>query len=91
MDNEHAVVPDLESYVALRQDSAGIKMLFDLIEYAEGLRIPDKEYSLPVLRQLRHGACNIVAWLTVSATYVRRCENMKATLIARVGYCLVRI
>ncbi|CCL98860.1 uncharacterized protein FIBRA_00867 [Fibroporia radiculosa] len=61
-DNANAVVPDLESYISLRQDSSGVKMLFDLTEYAEDLRISDAVFKMPVLGQLRSNACNIVAW-----------------------------
>jgi len=61
-DNSQAVIPDLESFIALRQESSGAKMLFDLIEYAEDLRISDEIYAEPVLRQLRHNACNIISW-----------------------------
>ncbi|EPS95413.1 hypothetical protein FOMPIDRAFT_1025821 [Fomitopsis schrenkii] len=61
-DNERAVVPDLESYIPLRQESSCAKILLDMIEYAVGLHIPEDVYAHPVLRQLRKNACDIMAW-----------------------------
>ncbi|PCH34836.1 terpenoid synthase [Wolfiporia cocos MD-104 SS10] len=71
-DNEQLVIPDLESYVALRRDSSGVKILLDLIEYSAGLRIPDRIYAAPMLQQLRTDVCNIISWSTDIASYVRQ-------------------
>ncbi|KZT65539.1 terpenoid synthase [Daedalea quercina L-15889] len=61
-DNARGAVPDLESYIPLRQESSCAKILLDLIEYAVGLRIPDGAHADPVLHQLRKNACDAIAW-----------------------------
>ncbi|KAH9920610.1 isoprenoid synthase domain-containing protein [Fomitopsis serialis] len=71
-DNERAVVPDLESYVPLRQESSCAKILLDMIEYAVGLHIPDTVYADPVLKQLRKNACDIIAWSIDIASVARK-------------------
>ncbi|EJF61988.1 terpenoid synthase [Dichomitus squalens LYAD-421 SS1] len=66
-----SVVPDLESYIAIRRDACGVKMLLDLIIYAGGLVIPPQIYDHPILRRLRQDAGNIIAWATDIAAYAR--------------------
>ena len=64
-DAAEGVVPDLESYIAIRRDASGVKMLLDLVIYAGGLIIPPQIYDHPTLRRLRQDAGNIIAWATV--------------------------
>ncbi|KZT01964.1 terpenoid synthase [Laetiporus sulphureus 93-53] len=70
-DSDRGIMPDIESYIALRQDSSGTKLLFDLIEYAEGLRIPPSQHASPLLQRLKSDACNIISWSTDIAAYAR--------------------
>ncbi|GBE86093.1 terpenoid synthase [Sparassis crispa] len=82
-DNADGVVPDFESYVTLRRDSCGIKMMFDLIEYAEGLVVPEDVYALPAMQQLRQNAVDIVAWSIDIASYARKqARDDKHNLVA---------
>lgn len=73
-DNEAAVTADLESYITLRQDSSGVKLLFDLMEYAVGIHISGEAHASPVLHRLRHDAVNIVAWAIVSESHYLESE-----------------
>lgn len=55
-------IPDLETYIDLRRDASGLRMVFHLIEYAGGLDLPERASSHPVLKQLIDKACDIIAW-----------------------------
>ncbi|KAJ8454928.1 hypothetical protein ONZ51_g12745 [Trametes cubensis] len=82
-DSMHGVVPDLESYIGIRRDACGVKMLLDLIIYAAGLNIPQYIYEHPVLRRLRQDAADIIGWATDVAAYARRphSSNLIAVLM----------
>ncbi|KAI0773127.1 terpenoid synthase [Trametes elegans] len=71
-DAAEGIIPDLESYIALRRDACGVKMLLDLIVYAGGLSIPQHILDHPVMRRLREDAADIIAWATDVAAYARR-------------------
>jgi len=60
------LIPDLDSYIDLRRNLSGLRMLFDLIELAEGLDLPDEVVDEPILRKLSCCAIDIIAWSTVS-------------------------
>ncbi|KAG1840018.1 isoprenoid synthase domain-containing protein [Suillus tomentosus] len=55
-------IPDLETYVDLRRNASGLKMVFHLIEYAGGLDLPERASSHPVLKQLTDQACDLITW-----------------------------
>ncbi|KAG2031011.1 terpenoid synthase [Suillus americanus] len=55
-------IPDLETYVDLRRNASGLRMVFHLIEYAGGLDLPERASSHPVLKQLTDQACDLIAW-----------------------------
>lgn len=63
-------IPDLETYVDLRRNASGLKMVFHLIEYAGGLDLTERASSHPVLKQLIDQACDLIAW-----SEVRACAN----------------
>ncbi|KAL1943532.1 hypothetical protein VTO73DRAFT_3977 [Trametes versicolor] len=71
-DAAQGIVPDLESYIGLRRDACGVRMLLDLVLYAGGLNVPPYVYEHPVLRRLRQDAADIIAWSTDVAAYARR-------------------
>ncbi|KAI0919583.1 terpene cyclase [Taiwanofungus camphoratus] len=81
-DNDQDITPDLESYIITRKDSSGLKMLFDLIECAEGLRIPAEIYTAPMLQRLRSDAANIISWSNDIAAYPRNPASEKHNLVA---------
>ncbi|KAG0696610.1 isoprenoid synthase domain-containing protein [Suillus ampliporus] len=59
---DYTCIPDLETYIELRRDASGFRMMFHLIEYAGGLNVPERASSHPILKQLADQACNIMAW-----------------------------
>ncbi|KZT30219.1 terpenoid synthase [Neolentinus lepideus HHB14362 ss-1] len=68
-DRQHNAVPDLESYIELRRYSSGLEMAFDLIEYAEGLKLPEYVFDDPIMQELRQNAIDIVSWSTDIFSY----------------------
>ena len=63
-------VPDLESYIHFRRDASGCKSCFTLIEYANGLNLPDKIFEDPVICTLQETANDIVSWSNVGLSSV---------------------
>ena len=59
-------VPDLDSYIRFRRDASGCKPCFVLIEYANGLNLPDEVFEEPIIRTLQETANDIVSWSNVS-------------------------
>jgi hypothetical protein len=70
LDREDGVIPDLESYIALRRDTSGCKPCWALIEYANNLDIPDEVMEHPVIRSLGEAANDLVTWSNVCAVCV---------------------
>lgn len=58
-------VPDLESYIPFRRDASGCKPCFALIEYANGLDLPDEVFEDPTVCALQEIANDIVSWSNV--------------------------
>ncbi len=56
-------VPDLDSYLTLRQNSGPILPLFDLMEESECIRLPTKFYEMSEYQTLLVGASDISHWL----------------------------
>ncbi|OSD08313.1 terpenoid synthase [Trametes coccinea BRFM310] len=65
-DREAGVIPDLESYISVRRDTSGCKPVFDLIEYAMDIDLPDFVVAHPVIKALNEGANDLVTWSNVS-------------------------
>jgi hypothetical protein len=61
-DRQEGVIPDLESYIALRRDTSGCKTSFVLIEYAYNLNIPDEVMDHPLIRSLGEASNDLVTW-----------------------------
>lgn len=62
LDRATGVIPDLESYIALRRDTSGCKPCWALIEYANNLDIPDEVMDHPTIRDLGEAANDLVTW-----------------------------
>ena len=58
-------VPDMDSYVRFRRDASGCKPCFTLIEYANGLDLPDEVFDDPIVCTLQETANDIVSWSNV--------------------------
>ncbi|KAG2047362.1 terpene synthase [Suillus hirtellus] len=55
-------VYDLESCIALRRDTGGLKPSFNLIEFAARIDLPDEVVSHPVVKALEDAANDHVCW-----------------------------
>ncbi|KAF8800611.1 terpenoid synthase [Phlegmacium glaucopus] len=62
LDRASGVIPDLESYIALRRDTSGCKPCWALIEYANNLDIPDEVMEHPLLVSLGEATNDLVTW-----------------------------
>lgn len=62
---DEGYVPDLESFIDIRRDDSACKPVFDLIEYALGIDLPDFVAEHPVIRALNNGSNDLVAWSNV--------------------------
>jgi len=72
-------VPDLDSYIRFRRDASGCKPCFTLIEYANGLDLPDEVFEEPIIRTLQETANDIVSWSNVSPLLSYRFLRSKYT------------
>lgn len=61
-DRAAGVIPDLESYIALRRDTSGCKPCWALIEYAYNLDIPDEVMEHPLILSLGEATNDLVTW-----------------------------
>ncbi|KAF8905261.1 isoprenoid synthase domain-containing protein [Gymnopilus junonius] len=62
LDRATGVIPDLESYIALRRDTSGCKPCWALIEFAYNLNIPDEVMDHPTIHNLGEAANDLVTW-----------------------------
>jgi len=66
---ERAQIPDLASYLQLREITIGLHVQFALAELLEGFRLPDHIREHPALQRLAARASNIVGWANDLFTY----------------------
>lgn len=59
---------NVEKYLEDAQDASGLMAAFDLIEFAEGLNIPEDVINSSIMKKLRNNAANIVTWTLVSCS-----------------------
>lgn len=64
-DRDSDIIPDLESYINVRRDTSGCKPVFDLIEYALRIDLPDHVVNHPVIKALNQGTNDLVTWSNV--------------------------
>ncbi|KAF9256079.1 terpenoid synthase [Marasmius fiardii PR-910] len=70
------VIPNLESYIALRRDTAGAKTSFVLIEYAYNLNLPAEVVNHDLIHNLNHIAMDLIGW--ANDIYSYNIEQSKA-------------
>ncbi|KAM5532938.1 hypothetical protein V8D89_013404 [Ganoderma adspersum] len=61
-DRDTKLIPDLDSYISVRRDTSGCKPVFDLIEYAMDIDLPEHVVRHPVVQALNQGANDLVTW-----------------------------
>ena len=64
-DRAAGVTPDLEDYIAVRRDTSGCKPCWALIEYSNGLDLPDEVMEHSIIQSLDGAANDLVAWSNV--------------------------
>jgi len=62
-------IPDVASYLRLREVTVGLKVMFALAELLDGFSLSDDTRTHPVLRRLATRASNIVGWANDLFTY----------------------
>jgi avermitilol synthase len=81
---DRAQIPDIASYIALREVTAGLHVLFTLGELIEGFRLPDHVREHLAIRTLITRTSNIVGWANDLFTYekeIRAGENHNLVLV----------
>jgi len=81
-------VPDMDSYIPFRRDASGCNPCFTLIEYANGLNLPDEIFEDPTICALQETANDIVSWSNVRFSSVSLV--LLLTVFACVGYRVVQ-
>ncbi|TBU35420.1 terpenoid synthase [Dichomitus squalens] len=61
-DRDSKLIPDLDSYISVRRDTSGCKPVFDLIEYAMDIDLPEHVVRHPIIQALNQGANDLVTW-----------------------------
>lgn len=56
---------DIESYIALRRNTGAMRPVFALIEFANGLDLPNEVIEHPLLQSMEDAANDFVAWTNV--------------------------
>ncbi|EJC98233.1 terpenoid synthase [Fomitiporia mediterranea MF3/22] len=62
VDRRSGVIMDLDSYIVLRRDTSGCKPCWALIEYANGLDLPDFAMQHEAVETLGEATNDIVSW-----------------------------
>jgi len=65
-DRAAGIVPDLEDYIVMRRDNSGCRPCWVLIEYANGLDLPDEVMEHQIIQSLDETANDVVTWSNVS-------------------------
>lgn len=67
-DRDSNIIPDIESYISIRRDTSGCKPVFDLIEYALRIDLPDDVVNHPIIKALNQGTNDLVTWSNVGTS-----------------------
>ena len=65
-DRTSGAIPDLEDYITARRDTSACKACCALIEYANGLDLPDEVMEHRIIQSLDEAANDFVSWSNVS-------------------------
>jgi len=65
-DRAAGVVPGLEDYIVMRRDTSSCKICWTLIEYANGLDLPDEVVEHRTIQNLDEATNDLVTWSNVS-------------------------
>lgn len=56
----------LDECLSLKEDTEGLRLMFTLVEYCEGLHLSDDLYNHQFLKDLRASALDTIAWIKVA-------------------------
>ncbi|EIW83693.1 terpenoid synthase [Coniophora puteana RWD-64-598 SS2] len=92
-DRAKGVMPDLESYIALRRDTSGCRPVFVLAEYAAGIELPDEVFEHPIIQSMTEATNDLVTWSNDVFSYNKEqalgdTHNMITLLMAQHGLSL---
>jgi len=92
-DRDKGITPDIESYIDVRRDTSGCKPVFDLVEYALRIELPDQVVEHPVIKALNQGSNDLVTWSNDVFSYnkeqaVGDTHNMVSILMEHHGMTL---
>ena len=79
-DRATGVVPDLEDYIVMRRDTSSCKICWTLIEYANGLDLPDEVMDHRIIQNLDEAANDLVTWSNVSI-YTESFRSLRFSLL----------
>ena len=65
-DRATGFVPDLEDYIVMRRNTSCVKVCWTLIEYANGLDLPDEVMEHRIIQNLDEATNDLVTWSNVS-------------------------
>jgi hypothetical protein len=66
---DSAVIPDLASYLPLREVTVGLQVMYALAELLEGFSLPAAAHEHPAIQALAKHTSNIVGWANDLFTY----------------------
>jgi hypothetical protein len=66
---DSGIILDLEAYIDVRRDTSGCKPVFDLIEYAMDMDLPEYVVTHPVVKALNQGTNDLVTWSNVRVIF----------------------
>lgn len=81
--------PDLESYIILRRDTSACRTCFALMEFANGIDLPDEVSAHPLIREMEDATNDLVSWSNVSQSLSYRAIHPLTGLDA-LGHFLLR-
>ncbi|KAG1744552.1 isoprenoid synthase domain-containing protein [Suillus paluster] len=68
-DRAKGCIHDFKSYIALRRDTVGGKMMLILVEYAAQIDLPDEVISHPVIMAMEEAVINHMSWTNYIYSY----------------------
>ncbi|TDL21589.1 terpenoid synthase [Rickenella mellea] len=82
-DDNTETFTDLEELVELRRDTSGCKMLFDLVEYAVGVELPEVVVDDAVIMAMKENANDLMTWSSDIFSYsIDHARGDKHNLVA---------
>ena len=90
---DNAQIPDLTSYLPLREVTVGLQVMYGLAELLEGFSLPAAVHAHPLIQALARHTSNIVGWANDLFTYEKEfregeIHNLVLVLMNELGISL---